>query len=228
MKPKTDPILLTFKELRKAVGWLGILLPVVLAVGLFLINFCPIQNSISQYYYTHMGSYLTGTLCAVGLFLFAYKGYPGENDSLFCNFAGACAFGVAFIPMQLNVGDVPCPQCIVFFTQGDHWWRMFHFVSAGLLFSTMAYLSYFKFTKTNKDKIEKNEKKYTRNIIYRVCGIIIFLCILLVLVYSIIQHFNPEFKVNTLTFFMESIMLIAFGTAWLVKGEGISYFNDKP
>ncbi|RPH30308.1 MAG: hypothetical protein EHM93_16015 [Bacteroidales bacterium] len=223
---KTDPILITFKELRQAVGWLGILLPFVLAILLYALTCCSIQDSISQYYYTRMGSYLTGTLCAVGLFLIAYKGYPGENDSKFCNFAGACAFGVAFIPMQLNVGDVPCPDCIVFFTQGDHWWRIFHFVSAGLLFLTMAYMSYFKFTLSNEETVSKGTKKYTRNTIYKICGIIIFICILFLLVYNIIKHFNPDIKINTLTFFLESVMLIAFGTSWLVKGEGVSFLND--
>jgi len=226
MKQKTDPILLTFQQLRQAVGWLGILLPFVLAIVLFLLTYCPIQNSISQFYYTRMGSYLTGTLCAVGLFLFAYKGYPGENDSKLCNFAGVCAFGVAFIPMQLNVGDVPCPECIVFYTKGDHWWRLFHFASAALLFATMAYMSYFKFTLSHKDKISKGEKKYTRNQLYRVCGVIIFVCILIMLVYSVVQHFKPNLKLNTLTFYLESLMLIAFGTAWLVKGEGVKYLND--
>lgn len=226
MRPKTDPILMTFRELRQAVGWLGILLPFILAISLFVITTCPIQNSISQYYYTRVGSYLTGTLCAVGLFLFAYKGYPGESDSKICNFAGICAFGVAFIPMQLNLGDA-CPNCIVFYTDGDHWWRIFHFISAGLLFSTMAYLSYFKFTLSHKDVILKGEKKYSRNKIYRYCGIIIFSCILILIAYNVIKHFNPAIAVNRLTFYLESIMLIAFVTAWLVKGEGVKYLNDK-
>lgn len=221
----TDPRIITFKELRQAIGWLGILLPFVLAILLYAFTSCSIQDSISQYYYTRMGSYLTGTLCAVGLFMLAYKGYPGENDRLFCNFAGLCAFGVAFIPMQLNAGDVPCPDCIVFFTQGDHWWRMFHFVSAGLLFLTMAYMSYFRFTLSSAETV-KGTKKYTRNTIYKLCGIIIFTCILLMLLYSILQHINPSVKVNGLTFFMESIMLVAFGTSWLVKGEGVSFLND--
>jgi hypothetical protein len=226
MRPKTDPILMTFKELRQAVGWLGILLPFVLAISLLILTSCSIQNSISQYYYTRVGSYLTGTLCAVGLFLFAYKGYPGENDSKLCNFAAICAFGVAFIPMQLNIEDVPCPDCIVFFTKGDDWWRMFHFISAALLFLTMAYMSYCKFTLSYKEKISKGEKKYSRNIVYRVCGAIIFLCVIILLIYNAIKHFKPDFAVYTLTFYLESVMLIAFGTAWLVKGEGIKYLND--
>ncbi len=218
-----NPILITFKELRKAIGWLGILLPFVLSIGLFVMNCCSIQDSISQYYYTRMGSYLTGTLCAVALFLFAYKGYPGETDGKWCNFAALCALGVAFIPMQFAKGDVTCPNCIVF-TNEEAWWRVFHFISAALLFITLAYMSYFKFTKTQKDTaIDKKDKKFKRNLIYKTCGIIIFSCILILAPFLIIE----KNKIERLTFFMESIMLIAFGTAWLVKGEGIKYLNDK-
>lgn len=218
---------MTFIELRQAVGWLGILLPFVLAISLFILASCPIQNSISQYYYTQVGSYLTGTLCAVGLFLFEYKGYPGESDSKLCNFAAICAFGVAFIPMQLNIENVPCPECIVFFTKGNYWWRAFHFISAALLFLTMAYMSYFKFTLSYKEKINRGEKKYYRNMVYRICGATIFLCIIALLGYNIIKHFKPGFTINTLTFYLEAVMLIAFGTAWLVKGNGVKYLNDK-
>lgn len=223
----TDPRIITFNELRRAVGWLGILLPFVLAIMLFALTSCSIQDSISQYYYTRMGSYLTGTLCAVGLFLFAYKGYPGETDGLLCNFAAVCALGVAFVPMQLNPGDVPCPDCIVFFTKGEHLWRYFHYVFAVLLFLDMAYLCYFKFTLTTPgETVANTTKKHTRNQLYKICGIIIFSCILLLAIYKIIASINHDLKIYTLTFFLESIMLIAFGTAWLVKGEGVGFLND--
>lgn len=223
-----DPRIITFNELRRIVGWLGILLPFVLSIMLIILASCSIQDSISQYYYTRMGSYLTGTLCAVGLFLFAYKGYPGENDGKYCNFAAVCAFGVAFIPMQLNPEDVPCPNCIVFFTKGEYWWRYFHYVFAVLLFLTMAFICYFKFTKTCPgEKVEKSTKKYTRNMLYRICGITIFISILFLAIYKILVSINHDLKINTLTFFLESIMLIAFGTAWLVKGEGVGFLNDN-
>lgn len=222
-----DPRVITFNELRKAVGWLGILLPFVLSIGLYVFTSCSIQDSISQYYYTRMGSYLTGTLCAVGLFLIAYKGYPGENDGAWCNFAAVCAFGVAFIPMLLRKEDVCCPECIVFFTSGATWFRFMHFVSAAALFLTMAYLCYFKFTKTNKEHIIKGGRKYNRNRLYRICGITIFFCIIILAGYNLIKHFNPEIRIRTITFFLESIMLIAFGTSWLVKGEGVTFLNDN-
>ena len=223
----TDPRIITFNELRRMVGWLGILLPFMLAIMLFVLASCSIQDSISQYYYTRMGSYLTGTLCAVGLFLFAYKGYPGENDGKYCNFAAVCALGVAFIPMQLNPTDVPSQNCIVFFTKGEYLWRYLHYVFAVLLFCTMAFLCYFKFTLTTPgEKVAKPSKKYTRNQLFKLCGIIIFSSIVLLAIYKIIVSINHDYKVNTLTFFLESIMLIAFGTAWLVKGKGVSFLND--
>jgi len=226
MNTETNPILITFKVLRRAVGWLGITLPIVLSIGLYCINCCCIQDSISQYYYTRMGCYLTGTLCAVGLFLFAYKGYPGENDNKWCNFAAVCAFGVAFIPMKLTKDDESCSDCIVFFSQGLDCFRVMHYISAALFFITLAYLSYFKFTKSKNEVVRKGEKKYSRNILYRTCGIIIFLCILVLFAYLIMGKVKPCFKINTLTFWMETIMLLAFGTSWLVKGEGIKFLND--
>jgi hypothetical protein len=223
-----NPVVVTFKELRRAVGWLGILLPFVLSIGLYALNGCGIQDSISQYYYTRMGSYLTGTLCAVGLFLFAYKGYPGENDGKWCNFAAVCALGVAFIPMQLNAEDVCCPQCIVHFTLGDAWWRCLHFVSAALFFGTLAFMAYARFTKSDKE-IVKGSRKHSRNRLYKLCGLTIFLCILALAIYNFgVRKLLPDVKITNLTFFLETVMLIAFGTAWLVKGEGVKYLNDKP
>jgi hypothetical protein len=221
-----NPILITFTALRRAVGWLGIALPFVLSIGLYIMNGCSIQDSISQYYYTHMGSYLTGTLCAVGLFLFAYKGYRGENDGTFCNIAAAAAIGVAFIPMQLDREQVSNPECIVFFSEGHAWFRFMHFVSASLFFLTLAYISYFKFTKSDKPESELGKQKRHRNRLYRICGITIVSSLVILAAYNITRKFMPDFEINTLTFFMESIMLIAFGAAWLVKGEGIKYLND--
>jgi len=226
MNTEKDPILITFKVLRRAVGWLGITLPFVLSIGLCIINCCCIQDSISQYYYTRMGSYLTGTLCAVGLFLFAYKGYPGENDNKWCNFAAVCAFGVAFIPMNLYPKDISCPDCIVFFSQGLDGFRVMHFISAALFFTILAYISYFIFTKSNKSIEEQGKKKLARNRVYKTCGIIISICILILLVYNIVCKVKTDFKINTLTFWMETFMLWAFGTSWLVKGEGIKILND--
>jgi hypothetical protein len=70
---------ISYLNLRKAVGVLGIALPVVLISIYPLLNKgCRLPPSISHYFYTNMGSYFTGTLCAVAMFLFSYKG-PEKN-----------------------------------------------------------------------------------------------------------------------------------------------------
>ena len=88
---------ISYLQLRKWVGWLGVLLPWVLLTGYyFLQRNCELPHSISHYYYTLMGTYFTGTLCAVGLFLFSYNGYNDE-DRITANFAAVCAVLVAFV-----------------------------------------------------------------------------------------------------------------------------------
>ena len=56
----------SYLALRKAVGWIGILLPFILMFGVFLIFKGEIiQESISHYYHTGMGDVFVGALCAV-------------------------------------------------------------------------------------------------------------------------------------------------------------------
>jgi hypothetical protein len=63
----------TYLALRKAVGWIGIVLPFGLMTGMSLIfKGDIIQKTISQYYYTCMRDVLTGSLCAIALFMFYY------------------------------------------------------------------------------------------------------------------------------------------------------------
>lgn len=99
----TENNILTFRRIRRAIGYLGIGLPVVLLI-LSLIPFFQtrVQASISHYYYTNLRELFTGVLCAVGLFLIRYKGTKNpkfwKNDGLLTNIAGYMAFGVAFFP----------------------------------------------------------------------------------------------------------------------------------
>src|ERR1700743_3425865 len=96
---------ISYMTLRRGGGGLGIALPIVL-IGLKTIFYpaCPTPPSISHYYYTQFGSFFTGTLCAVALFLFAYNG-PAPIDRIAAFFAACCALGVVFNPAN------PCDDC---------------------------------------------------------------------------------------------------------------------
>ena len=65
-----------YRTLRRIVGLLGVLLPVLLAIGNPLLGArLELQSSISEYYGTAMRDVLVGFLFAIGLFLFSYHGY---------------------------------------------------------------------------------------------------------------------------------------------------------
>src|SRR5687767_1917242 len=92
------PQLISPKTLRQAIGWLGILLPLAMVAGNSLLSSChELQNSISHYYYTITGYWLVGNLCAVAMFLVAYKGYS-LRDNIAATIAGFSAVLIALFP----------------------------------------------------------------------------------------------------------------------------------
>ena len=85
--------------LRKAIGVLGVALPFLLWFG-GLAARVALQPSISRYYHTQMHDAFVGVLCAIGLGLFAYRGYlhPKKKkwwENRAANVAAAFAVGTA-------------------------------------------------------------------------------------------------------------------------------------
>ena len=207
---------LNYLQIRRSVGILGIALPIVVSVGTWLLCECSLcLDSISNYYYTIMGNVFTGILCAVALFLYSYKG-PEKVDNYASSLACVFALGVAFFPM--NVAARGC--CEIFSLDVQPWRDTLHYGSAAGLFLTLAAMSFFLFTKTNPNQ-SMTRRKRQRNTIYRACGLIMFLCCLLTLLFG--KGILPSFA--HATFVLETIMLWAFGLSWLTKGDSI--LKDK-
>jgi hypothetical protein len=81
--------------LRRAIGLIGALLPIVLPLGNCLsTGRWLLLPSVSSYYYSDMRNVFVGSLCAVGVFLICYR-YQQWDDVL-SNLAGFFAIGVAF------------------------------------------------------------------------------------------------------------------------------------
>ncbi|RKR84399.1 hypothetical protein BDD43_4634 [Mucilaginibacter gracilis] len=212
---RENPEVISYRVIRRSIGFLGILLPFGLVAMAYLLGCRQLQPSISHYYYTMAGSLLVGVLCAVGLFLISYKGFSPLDDFA-TNFAGICAFGVAFLPTENSDGSV----CALFKYPDSGLRSGLHYGSASLLFLTLAFISFFLFTRS---KGEKTKEKYTRNVIYRVCAVLMLLFIVMVPICS--KWIDPNDK-HQLTFYLEAGALISFGTSWLVKGEMV--LKDKP
>lgn len=219
-KEQDNELVISFLTIRKGVGVLGVLLPVILAIGMAVLFNCnDLQPSISHYYYTRMGSYFTGTLCAVALFLFSYKGYD-KDDKIACKLACFFALGVAFLPTE-PTGALICT--VMRDTPNSAWVGYTHFFCAGALFLTFAYISWFLFTKTDG---RITEKKRQRNIIYRVCAVTMVICVALLVIYSTVESLQDQFRDYRPIFWLEALALWAFGWSWLTKGEFI--LGDKP
>jgi surface polysaccharide O-acyltransferase-like enzyme len=216
--PPPNEMVLSYHQIRRSVGFLG----VALAPGLVTINYifghcAQIQDSISHYYYTVAGSLLVGILCAVGLFLYTYRGFDNW-DRWSSNFAALCAFGVAFSPCNTSPA---CLKCDVLLYMDNPVRNGIHYGSAVCLFVTLALMSLFLFTKTDKE--HPGPRKKARNAIYRACGII--MVVSMIGMVSLLNNSIQQYIGRTALFVLETIALTAFGISWLVKGETV--LKDK-
>lgn len=188
----------SYLALRKAVGWTGILLPVVLMLGNSLIFGGDFPRpSISLYYHTPMRDVLVGGLCAVALFLFFYAGYD-RWDNITGNLAGMFALVVAWFPAsEPGVGGII---------------NAIHFVAAALFFVTLACFSLFLFTRRDENP---TPEKLKRNVIYIICGITMIICMGAMLLHFLIRGNGST---SSFVFWAETVALLAFGVSWLTKG----------
>lgn len=227
----------SYLMLRQVIGILGMFLPfaVVFFAAVFGAADCLPENcfsTISATYHTNAGPIMVGLLFCVGLFLMTYDGYD-KQDSLVSTISGIAAMGIAFCPCTLQVLSIdPSGQSLGTRVGILHLpievSNIVHLVFAATFFILLAYNSFFLFTKTSsKDGMSKAKKK--RNILYRICGLVIFVSILCILVINLLYTFifatnSPDFYAFEYTPYgivFETIMLIAFGLSWITKGGAI-------
>ena len=209
-EPKNNRLVVSYLMLRKSVGSLGMMLPIALAVGGLLIFRTGIQPSLSAYYYTGMENVFVGTLCAIGVFLFSYRGYS-KKDNIAANVAAVCAIGTALFPTAPIENSTAIANAV----------SKAHFAFAAIYFLTLAYFSLFLFVKSDP-AVPPTPRKRQRNAVYRACGYTMIGAIVLIALLGVLPDSiaDPIETVNPV-FWLESVAIIAFGISWFVKGEGI-------
>ncbi len=212
LNKKENPYVISYLTLRRAVGILGIALPVILVVGsVIACGCCNIQVSISNYYHTCMRNIFVGIMCVVGFFLFSYTGYD-KRDNIAGHIGAVFAIGVALLPTAFK----GTAHCLIHPLSENPLTGYLHLASAMLFFCVLIYFSLFLFTITKNPTPQKKK----RNLVYRVCGYTMLGCILLIGTYIILlkgkllwlDNLNP-------VFWLEAFALWAFGISWLTKGE---------
>jgi hypothetical protein len=200
--------------LRKAIGILGVSFPFILFFGCLLSGYCkPFQGSVSCYYHTPMRNVFEGVLWIFGTFLLFYRYEKVDNIATTC--AGICALGVALFPCLMNnCGCEPGED-------GDKLIGNIHLAFAGTFFIILGGVSIFLFTKRDP-ALKPTARKLMRNKIYIVCGILMWLSIVLCAVYIfLLQHkFEALDAIHPITW-LEAVALWSFGLSWLTKGEVI-------
>lgn len=209
-----DKLLISYLTLRKSVGGLGFALPIVLVAGTLFFGDCKgVQLSISGYYHTIMRDVFVGIVCAIALFLFAYNGYD-KRDKIAAQLASFFAIGLALFPTSQVQ---PTPICNIASEPLPAFFGILHLLFAAAFFIVLAYFSLFLFTESDG---KMTEEKKRRNTIYRFCGIIMVVCLILITIYFLL--IEPELsqpEKYDVVFYLESIALWAFAASWLVKGE---------
>lgn len=219
------------KALRRLVGLLGMLMPIVLFLYLLIATGRtePLA-SLSHYFFTRAGSIFAVILSLMAVFLILYKSRE-RIDFYISTLAGIGALIVVLFPTS-NLYDT-CNVCatqgaapIVTYINSADLLPNLHLGAAAVFLCCLAYMALFLFTKSNKAPKDRGSRKIIRNRIYRICGVLMIVALLVMVLGMAGIIMTPEqYEANHITFWMETVAVESFGVAWFVKGETI--FTDK-
>lgn len=227
----SNTLVLSYLAVRRSLGLLGLALPLSLLAWAGLSG-KGVQPSISDFYHTPMGDIFVGTMCAIGVFLLAYRGYrpePGEmlSDRWVSRIAGLAAIGVGIFPVQSKAACAQ-PLCAIDGLSGR--WQTLHFASALVFFLCLAVFCLVLFPKsTGRARI--SERKRRANTIYRVCGWTILLALLgLIATFAAKSLAGPRVQAtivrHDLLFWLETLAVLAFAISWLTKGKTLAALRN--
>lgn len=212
MEQLAPPI--SHKTILKYSGIIAFTLPIVLVFGnIIAFERCQtILGSISAYYHSGLGDYFVANLGALAFCFYAYRGYS-STDKLLTNIAAIALLGVAFLPTYI---EPPFDKCLISNSRNEMLGNL-HYVCAVVFFVIISFFCLFQFPKGKKPF---NKKKKNVNLLFRICGILMVMCILFIAIYAFILKDNYPNLINySPVFWGEALAIWLFSIAWFVKGE---------
>jgi len=229
-----------YRTIRRLIGLLAIFLPCVLVAIALLMGFA-IMPSISEFFYTPAREVLVGTIGAISIFLFCYNGHARDEDRAQTNWrerwvtdrklslaAAIGALGVAFFPVksQFAAGMSPDPMFVQLL--GEWGASSLHKASALTFFVALTWFCLDNFCRV-AGQVSLTRARSNR--IYKACGYIILTCTLGLVVLGIAaSKFEPLANAADRLFIilvLEAVALIAFSTAWIVKGKTRAWLRGE-
>jgi hypothetical protein len=179
-------------------------------------------HSISDTYYANSVFIMMWCISISSFFFITYKGYD-IRDRIVNIITGIGLIFVLIFPCE-NEGVIEMGKTIPYFSKVGLFHlpisisKIFHYTGALTTFGAMFINVTFLFT-LGKDEI--TEQKKIRNIIYRICGIVIAIGIGAMIAGVL---FIP---IDNFVWIAEFVILTACSLAWLIKGESLKFLNDK-
>jgi hypothetical protein len=141
--PDTGRYVRSYLTMRVAVGVLGIALPLVLVLGEpLLFDGQPFpRGSLSAYYFSGLRDFFVGALCAIGVFLAAYKVAERSRENRLTTYAGVTVILVALFPTKgpgPGVPPTPLQELL-----GERLVAGIHFGAAALFIASLGVISYY-------------------------------------------------------------------------------------
>lgn len=244
MSTNANNYVISYFSLRKLIGNLAIFLPVMCwGANAVVNNFDLLNNpylvdesqsetylaagnlksSVSHFYYTAAGPLFVGISITVSIFLFCYIGYKPDKvhdrfswltDNRITSFAAVCLLLVIIFPTG---SDTKITDNVHIFVSSKVAGGL-HLFCAALFFLSMAVLSIINFRRHPNKVLIKD----TEGVLYLICGWGIVGCLVILGFILIVSKHAPQYFTwlpYCFVFIMEMIMLILFGTAWLIKGK---------
>ena len=212
LSPSTQTLVVSYLGVRRAIGGIGLMLPIMLGPVGWLVFNIPFQANMSSYYHTGLRDVFVGSLCAIGIFLLCYRGYDWVENWT-ANLGCLSALGLALFPLDPQSDPLHQRSAVGYL----------HSVSGGIFFLTLAFYSLYHFPSRRRDKREEGRHEPYRNLIYRTSGVVILLSMMGMGAYLFLipADLRRRFDAYHFLFWGEWIAVWAFAAAWLTKGRAI-------
>ena len=200
--------------MRVMIGVIGIGLPfaLVLLDGVWFDGSPFPRTSLSDYYYSGVRELFVGALCAVGVFLVAYKVAEVNLDNTLSLLAGIAALGVALFPTDRPRGAVPLTPLQD--ALGETFVATVHYGSAVVFIVALGVISFFFGLREGARPAGPGKRSpgFWRTF-HWICAGVIAAALLFVLVTEVFDVGPRESLLIG-----EAVSVWAFGVSWLWKG----------
>ncbi|MDH4164558.1 MAG: hypothetical protein OEW15_17990 [Nitrospirota bacterium] len=212
MSDQESELIVSYLTLRKMIGWIGLLMPVSVRLGAWIFEGIRTTDSISAYYYTGMRDVFVSTLVLVGILLTCYR-TRNIWDNVLSIVSGIAAIGIGLFPIEPTFAaevlqkfpDMGSEKCYV-----NRGLLGYHFIFVSTFFALSFYMVYFRFRAFTPGS--PTRQKLIRNSIYKWCGLAMLAAFIMI---GYLAVFNKGASI----FWPETIAVVAFATAWVVKGR---------